>query len=250
MGSEPNKIKMTYMTRVLALLFMFLIPASGGYAQSKLMIQFDVGYVLPLPDFRGDIPPEPGDNNYQMNSGIHFGAMGKYAIDKRNMFRVTASVKYSMCSNSGQISGYANSLETHKINIVTAGAGGEFAYFINKKIVPFIGAEFTANLFTGKYEYEIGDTVYNVSKLKGESRFGLLINAGVDIPLEKNMGLLLGVKYNIANLIGKNSSTGEFEITLNDEEHTVNGSRVASRSIQYLQLYAGLSFYFLQPKKK
>jgi len=227
-----------------------LLIINIGFSQSKLIVQFSAGYLLPLPDFKGNIPSSPGDNNYQMKSGFNFGVDGKYAIDKNNMFRVTASLTYSMCSNSGDIAGETNSLETHKINIFSAGAGAEFAITKFKKFTPFLGAEFTANLFSGKYEIEIGDTVYNTSNLKSEWRFGILVNGGADIRLEKDMGIVLGVKYNMANLIGKNSSSSSGELMLNDKEYTVNGTQIASKNIQYLQLYAGLSIYFMQPKKK
>jgi opacity protein-like surface antigen len=232
------------------ILLALILNTHIGFSQSKLIVQFSAGYLLPLPDFKGNIPYSPGENNYHIKSGFNFGASGKYALDKNNMFRVTASLIYNMCSNSGDIEGITNSYEGHKINIFTAGAGGEFAYTKFKKFVPFIGAEFTANLFSGKYEIEIGDTVYNTSNLKSEWRFGILVNGGADIRLEKDMGIVLGIKYNMANLIGKNSSSSSTELMLNDEEYTVNGKQITSKNIQYLQLYAGLSIYFMQPKKK
>lgn len=233
-----------------AIILSFLLITNISFSQSKLIIQLNAGYLLPLPDFKGNIPNSPGDNNYQMKSGIYFGANGKYAIDKKNKLRVTASISYNLCSNSGEAAETINSLETHKINIFSSGAGIEFAYPVKKKFVPFLGAEFTANYFSGKYEIEIGDTVYRASNLAGEWRFGMLINGGADIRLEKDMGVVLGVKYNMANLIGKNSSLTSLDIPLNDEEYTVNGTQIASKNIHYLQLYAGISIYFMQPKSK
>lgn len=227
-----------------------IFGAVTTFTQSRLIVQLNAGYLLPLPDFSGDIPPSAGDNNYQMKSGIHFGAIGKYSIDKKSMFRVTASLNYNMCSNSGNVAGYTNSLETHKINIFTAGAGAEFAYISKWKVVPFLGAEFTYNLFSGKNEYEIGDTLYYTINLSGESRFGMLVNGGADIRIEKDMGILIGVKYNIANLIGKKSTPSSTEYKLNDAGYSINGKSVTAKNIQYLQFYAGLSFYFMQPPKR
>lgn len=244
-------MKRTFESSILtAAIFLILLIPNNGFSQSRLIVQLNAGYLLPLPDFRGTIPPGAGDNDYQMNSGFLFGAAGKYALDKNNMLRLTASLTYNMCSNNGDIEGFENSLETHKINIFSFGAGTEFAYTSKNITVPFLGVEFTANSFNGKNEYEIGDTLNYITKLKSEWRFGILVNGGVDIRLEKDMGIVLGVKYNIANLLGKNNSTSATEITLNDKEYTDNGVQVDAKNIRFLQLYAGLSIYMFQPQKK
>ena len=110
------------------------------------------------------------------------------------------------------------------------------------------------NFYSGKIEAS-GDSTFNIQR-KSESRFGIVVNGGVDIKLNKSIGAVVGVKYGLTNLIGKKtditsntvlqtddeeSGTSAFkELGLNDEESSNN----KSKTLYYLQFYAGLSFYF------
>jgi len=231
-------------------LFWGLVLVSSNFAQPKIILQVYGGYSLPLPDLRGDIPLKTGDNNYQMKNGFNFGADGKYAFEKSGKFRVTASLNYNMFTNSGDMELVENGVEIHKINIFTAGIGLEYSFLPKNNINPFIGAEITGNFFNGKIKTEIGDTLGSENSLKSESRFGLLFNGGVDIVSSKNIGIVVGVKYNLANLFGKDSSSvSDNEYALWDKEYVYNGNTIPAKNIQFLQLYAGVSFYLLQPKR-
>jgi opacity protein-like surface antigen len=88
--------------------------------------------------------------------------------------------------------------------------------------------------------------------MKSASRFGIALGGGLDFAFSKNVGAVIGVKYNIANLIGKDSATSTTtgEYTLIDKEFTVGNITIPSKNISYIQLYAGVSFFLGQPKKK
>jgi hypothetical protein len=125
---------------------------------------------------------------------------------------------------------------------------------------PFVGLDLNGNFFSGEREEIVTDTAISdhdeegtfVKKLHSASRFGLSLGAGVDVAFSKSVGLIIGVKYNLANLIGKSydslAAVGEYN--LNDKEHTNGTETVSARNISFIQLYAGVSFYLMQPKKK
>jgi len=138
-----------------------------------------------------------------------------------------------------------------KINDFVASLGAEWAFMPKGKANPFIGVDFTGNFFSGESKFDPGDTgIYALtSTLKSESRFGVAIGGGVDIAFSKNIGAVIGVKYNLANLIGKkydSLTTSSTEVPLNDKEF----GTTAAKNISFIDLYAGVSFYLGQPKKK
>jgi outer membrane protein W len=116
----------------------------------------------------------------------------------------------------------------------------------------------TANFFSGTIKAS-GDTSYQQFRVN-ESRYGVLVNAGVDYKINKTFGVTGGIKYNFSNLIGKsfqsatttgNTDTGptgvnvDTDVPLNDG---MNGS-IKAKSIYYIQIYAGVSYYFAYPLK-
>jgi outer membrane protein W len=227
-------------------------------AQPRLVVHVTGGYTLPLPDFKGDIPTDkiPNlDSIYFMKQGLNFGADGKFYVDKRRSIGITLSLAYSLFSNSEDITVLSKTYTVKpKINVFTAGLGVEYAFLPKPKykVNPFIGVEFTGNFFSGKFEYEPADTSVPARDLKSEARFGLGVGAGIDIKLSKNIGIVVGGKYHLANLIGKDyDSTGitKTEFPLNDKEHTSGARTIEAKNISWIQFYAGISFYLMQPKK-
>lgn len=244
--------KLSALIVILAVLF----AVNSVSAQPRLVIHVTGGYSLPLPDFKGDILDSADRvNTYGMKQGFNFGADGKYYVDKKRSIGITLSLAYSLFNNSEDIT-FGTTTYTYKpkINVFTAGLGVEYAFLPSAKykVNPFIGVEFTGNFFSGKFEYEPADTNYPAVDLKSEARFGLGIGAGLDIKLSKNIGVVIGGKYHLANLIGKDyDSTGitTTEVPLNDKEHTIGGVTIEAKNISWVQFYAGISFYLMQPKK-
>jgi opacity protein-like surface antigen len=235
----------------ISVVFVFLLSVNIIVAQPKLTCHAYGGYSQPLPNLKGDIPLNEGDNNYQMSYGYNFGIDGKYAVDKSYKIKITASVNYNLFRNSGDIPIAENGNQTIKMNILTGGIGAEYSFLPKNQINPFIGAEFTGSLFNGINIEQIGDTTHTESNLKSESRFGFLINAGVEVISSRNIGVVAGIRYNLANLIVKDSaSVSESQYALWDSEYTYNGNTIKAKNIQFLQFYAGISFYLMHPKTK
>jgi outer membrane protein W len=251
---------MRYITILLTALL--LAAASSVYAQTKINLVLYGGYSMPVGDIKGDFPDTLGtalldfdkSSTLLTSSGYNFGATGKYSVDTLGKARVTAGFNYNSFSGSKD---YPRSGATltykNKVNIFTISLGAEYGFFPKKKFNPFVGLDLAMNFFSGKIEAS-GDSAFTIQR-KSESRFGIVVNGGVDIKLNKNFGAVVGVKYGLTNLIGKKTDitttatlqtddeeTGNStikELGLNDEESSNN----KSKTLYYVQFYAGVSLY-------
>lgn len=239
------------MNKIIAAITILLIIISGACnSQPRLTLHAYGGYSIPLPKLRGDISQTVNYNDYGMKYGYNFGVDGKFTVEKSSRIKVTASVNYNLFRNNDVFT-EINGNQTRKMNILTAGIGVEYSFLPKNNLNPFLGVEFTGNFFSGSLINQIGDTVHTELNQKAESRYGLVINAGIDVISSKQIGIVAGVRYNMANLFGKDSaSVSQDEYALWDKRLDVNGTSVDAKNIQYLQLYAGVSFYLMQPKKK
>lgn len=245
--------KLTSLLALLAILF----AVNASYAQPALIIHVTGGYSLPMPDLKGTWPDDfTAAKNPQplyMKSGFNVGADGKYYIDKKmRSFAITLSAAYMMFNSGDLADTGAASTFTFKrtLNSFTAGLGVEYRFLTKKKASPFIGAEFTGNFLSGKLTPSTGTEF----TLKSTSRFGLAFNLGVDINLSKNVGVVIGGKYALMNLIGKKDNTDtsgktSTEFILADKEYTIGTTTYKALNLSYIQFYGGVSFYLMQPKK-
>jgi opacity protein-like surface antigen len=246
-------------TFIVIIVFLFSI-SSQLYSQPKFLIHFYGGLSVPLPQLQGDVAVIPiattFEKDYGMRLGINFGTDAKYAFDKKGCIRGVLSLGYNMFMNPGEyVSATGNYKYKPIIGIFTASLGAEYAFQPKEKWSPFVGVDFTANFFSGSFNYDPKfPTIPDIS-LKSETRFGLQFGAGADFSLSKSIGIIAGFKYHLANLIGKDSDTSTFsqilpsERPLNDAEYTYGGKTVSAKNISYVQIYSGLTIYFGQPKK-
>lgn len=242
---------------------LLIVLTASGFAQTKMNLTLYGGYSLPVADLKGNFPDSLGtsfldfdrSSSLLTSGGFNIGAIGKYCVDTLGKARLTAGFNYNSFSGSKD---YPRSGATltykNKVNIFTISVGAEYGFLPKKKVNPFVGLDLAINFFSGKIEGS-GDSTFTIQR-KSESRFGIVVNGGADIKLNKNIGAVVGVKYGLTNLIGKKTETtttsnlqtddeetgsSSFrELGLNDEENTNN----KSKSIYYIQFYAGLSFYF------
>ncbi len=246
-GDEKLK-QLSALILVAALVFSF-----SGNSYAQYTIQLTGGYNMPLPDLKGTWPDDSTKNPqpYYQKNGFNFGAVGKWHIDKKRNFGVTLSLSYNMFS-SGDIT-YAGATATQKINFFQAAVGGEYTFLPKGKVNPFIGAEFTANFFSGKSTYTPTGGTATEFTLKSASRFGFNVGFGFDFSLHKQIGIVVGGKFHMPNLIGKSydsTLTSTTEYSLNDKEYTSGNTTWKARNMMYFQFYAGVSFYLGKPFKK
>lgn len=231
-------------------------------AQPKFIVHIIGGYSQPLSGLRGDIATFDSTQNskanypFQMKNGFNFGADGKLALGKQRNIRLVFGLNYNVFKNSADMPDiyYTNETVTFssKVNILGISLGGEYAFLPKKNVNPFIGFDLTGNFWSGSFSWDnSGDSAaYTILSLKSTARFGLQFGGGIDIKLGKEEGIVVGFKYNFANLAGKNytdpSSFASGEISLNDKASIIN----PARNLNYLQIYIGISMFLGQPKKK
>lgn len=246
------------MKKLLVLLLVSFITAGSVYSQPKLTISLTGGYGLPLPQLRGNVPDSVDRaETYLMKTGYNLGLTGKYAVDKKQNVRITLGGAYNKFSVDDNYT-HENDVNIHSnIGIISAGIGAEYSFTPKDKTRPFVGLELTGNFFSGETTETVTapDTTQSdhsnlgstTTKLKSASRFGIALGGGVDVSFNETVGAVFGVKYNFANLIGKeyipSSAVGEYN--LNDKE---NGT-LKSKNIMYLQVYLGVSLFIGEPKK-
>ena len=256
-----NYMKKTY--SILFSLLTILLLNNVNVSQTKFNVIITGGYSLPAADLRGDYPDtlSSGLLNFTKagtlltKGGFNIGLTGKYTVDTTGKARVTVSLTNNSLSGSQDYSRPNGVLSyKNKVNIFSVSAGIEYNIFPKKKFSPFVGLDISANFFSGKIEGS-GDTIQIVNR-KSESRIGVTVNGGVDIKLNNSINLVAGVKYVMANLIGKKTDittttstisdaeeegTGLlYELPLNDEETSSNRGKV----LNFLQFYTGISLNF------
>ncbi len=222
---------------------------NSTFSQPQIKVHVTGGYNLPLPDLKGDILDSADQvNTYAMKSGFNAGADVKYYLGKKRNVGITLGLTYNSFSNS--LDTGSLSLKG-KLNSFQAALGIEYSFMPKGKTQPYLGAEFTGNFLSGEGTSTFSG-VETKRTLKSASRFGVALGGGIDFAFSKSVGANIGVKYHIANLIGKeydSTFTSTTEYQLGDKEHTIGTTTIAAKTISYLQLSAGVSFFFNQPKK-
>lgn len=236
--------KLSAIFAILAVLF----AVTSSFAQPQITLHVTGGYNLPMGDLKGVIGTDTlFKQNYLQKSGFNVGADGKYFLGKKRNVGITLSAGYNSFT-SGTFTATDNSTQILKINSFTIGLGAEYDFMPKGKANPFLGVEFTGNFFSGKGTQTTSGGVATDYTMNSASRFGIQGNFGVDFALSKMIGAVVGLKYNMANLIGKDSAqtttVGGTTFNLVDKAY---GS-VTAKSLGWLSIYGGISFYFNRPK--
>lgn len=234
-----------------ALLF---ILANSVYSQPASTIHFFGGYTIAMGDMKGKFgstwatyQTNPDSNTYFLQNGFNFGMDLKFAPYKKKNFKIIGGVHFNSFSQDAQYSDSVLSVQIdYTMRIFTFSIGAEYAYVTkNSKINPFVNARFAINMYSGNYdETYSNDNTTNLT-LNSAIRFGLQFGGGVDIPIGQRLGIITGLNYNMANLIGKESK-GDFgtDYSLNDKKGIVDETVYhKDRSINFLQIYAGFTLY-------
>ena len=208
-------MKKIFIVKGLLIFSLFLIVQTG-FAQPKYTISIFGGYSVPLQDFKTAVTGDGTDSTlfpYQVKQGYNFGALGKLSIGKKGNIKVTLGFNFNGFSNSVDLTNKYFPPNTvtfiPHVNIISISAGGEYDFLPKGKINPFIGLDITANFWNGSFRFDnSGDTLpaYYPVKMKSETRLGFQLGAGAEYVVSKDMGIVAGIKYNMANLIGKSYS--------------------------------------------
>ncbi len=232
------------MKKVFILLVIAAMAFSFGnvYAQ-KVKLNVIGGYSMPMGELKGEYPTDIGTNpaKYYTKAGFNVGGIGKFYFDKKNSVGVTLSVLYNNFSNSVDNAFLTEKNAKFKVSAVETGLGLEYRVPLKGWIVPFVGAEFTANFITGSYSTtNIYDAVDEYS-MKTATRFGMNAGLGFEFLAMPNVTFVVGAKYQMFNMLGKDttfSNLGQKEYGLNDKEYGLNNAR----NLGAIQIYGGFSY--------
>jgi opacity protein-like surface antigen len=232
----------------------FLSFNNNTFSQPQFIVHLKGGYDLPMPDLKGDVNDSADQRNtLGINTGFGFGADAKYYLGKKRNVGIVLDLMYNMFSTKEDtVNGLGKDYE-NKLNAFTVGLGVEYSFMPKGKTKPFLGVDFTGHFFSGDAKVTVAG-VTTERTMKSASRFGLAFGGGLDFSFSKSVGAVVGIKYHLANLIGKEeldtSAVSTTEYQLVDKEYTVGTVTIPSKNISYIQFYAGVSFFLNSPKKK
>lgn len=222
-------------------------------AQPSATVQFIGGYSMPTGDFTGSFPDRRIEftgndvaSKYLLKSGVNYGIFIKIPFAKKSPLSYKFGIGFNAFSQSREY--------TEDTVIITASlsqsilginAGAEFDFSDRKsKVRPFVGAEISLNFISGSHTNDFIDSTKTLD-MKGATRVGLNLSAGVDVVLHNNLGVLVGAKYAFANIIGKNfQEDTRVNYGLNDAAHSNGTVNLTAKNITFFQFYGGISFYF------
>jgi hypothetical protein len=187
---------------------------------------------------------------------ITLGYCQLFGSDDKNAYIETNYIRYGYPLPGSAVYG-ANPLKGESaiiLRIPYAGVGFEYAFTTadpkRRQYIPFIGSEFYLSVITGKYRQTSPQAPYSHAEtpfiIKSDVRFGLGLGAGMDIRFTKGFGMVFGFKYKLSNLIGKTADylKEENKMNLLDYYDTdMNSNLKESRSIGFMELYLGASFF-------
>jgi hypothetical protein len=242
--------------KYLLLLILLLIP-SIIYSQPEITFGINSGYLIPLQELNGDMNDSSDRvNTYEMKSGLSFGAEGKYFLGKNRNLGLILSLDYCLFSNSEPyVSAYGNNVK-RTLSTFNIGTGAEYDFIPGGRINPFIGISANYHIFNGDFEFTYEGYTLK-SELETAKRYGVSAGFGVNFEIKKSIGLVIGGKYHMANLFGKDYDTTLHPANtyrLDDNEHiyisTLTTTTIEAKNISYLQFTLGVTISFNQPTKK
>ena len=236
--------------------FMILILGSSerSYSQAKFILNVTGGYSQPVGNFRNSIginDTASADWPYLMMTGYNLDLTGKLTMNKAANIKLVFNLGYNGFKNWGDLNTIVPAAETDggsgtetqtvqflpDVSIIVVSLGAQYDFNPKSSVNPFAGLDLTANFFGGNFGSNPSSN-FPKNTLKSETRFGLQLGGGVDFNCNDYIGVICGMKYNFANLIGK----GDYQSDATSSEIVLNDN-TGSRNISYLQIYAGVSFY-------
>lgn len=260
-----------------------ITSAAGGKWKSPFFtIEVAGSYNPPIQEAHGELADFFKFKNYGTTIGWGAQFNFKFGLGNYAEYRPYITLGYSQLFGSDDNHAY---IETNYINngyplngsatfgnnplpgesaiilrIPYAGVGFEYAFTRadpkKRQFIPFVGTEFYLSVITGKYRQQSDVAPYSTAEtpfiIKADVRFGIGAGAGMDIRLAKAVGLVFGFKYKLSNLIGKTADylKEENKMNLLDGSDTeLNTNLKETRSIAFMELYLGISFFVGKSKK-
>lgn len=239
---------------LLIVLVAYFYISSPAYSQPTFILQFHGGYSQPTGDFKGTFGPtlatftsgNPDSNTYYMKTGFNYRLSIKKLLGKKRNLFLSGELSFNLFHQNADYNlntSYPENMKL-KINITSVYFGAGWFFSPKRGLDPFVELGLLASYFSGSLD-DILNTVDTQHLLRGTFRLGVQGGAGIDIPIQYNVGLVLGTKFSFVNLIGKSYQVDDAQnYSLNDKEYADNNGVHPARNITFLQFYGGISFYF------
>jgi len=237
-------MKITQINIFRVLLLSAALCLSNAIAQPKILLDLGINFAKPMGNFKGYRPAigfTSFDETYGIFFGLGFNSNFKYAPGKQRNSRLTAGLCTERFLNSSFSKDPDASGDNTDVRIHSLSLGYEYSASPGKVINAYFGAAVSLNVINAGY-YWNGQSADG----KTEFRMGILADAGMDISVNKNGGIIIGTKFNYANLIGKTSDPATLDrtndIPLNDASYTYNGKTYDAVNMLFFRFYLGYRF--------
>ncbi len=285
--------------KILTIGVFLLIFSSSSFSQfDKPVLQLGIGIAEPFSDLKGTyyrnvqvgsggyflLAPDTNfiTNNYGAKTGLYFFGKGKINFDKYNITRAAASLSFTTLNTFEPTKRGAIGIRVLNINnqYDTILSSAEFNYTFNNfsfglglevsplaftnVFSPYFGANITFNTFNAtlsRTENRIDTNRISFT----EFRIGANFDAGIEAKFTKMFGMVLGIKFDLGNLLLRSTSSGladrlewgKSNAFLNDEEGYFFSSMYSpvvssdvklysskNKNINWGTIYLGLNIYF------
>ncbi|MBS1517696.1 MAG: hypothetical protein JSS91_06385 [Bacteroidetes bacterium] len=256
------------------LFFIFIfIYQSNTYSQfDKTVLQVNIGLSNPYDQLKGDsyISYDTSGNifidsnlfatNLGAQTGFYIGGSAKFNFDKYSITRGVISISYnnfntfqSKQSGTTLVKFINNTYQQRPVeynydfNNFAIGFGLEIAPTSFTKIVsPFFNSNLQFNFLSAQLTRVTGINDSNNVNLSS-FRLGINFNAGIEVKVNENMGIVAGLKYDMANLIYKDVKRDGF-IEWGSSNANINDAE--GRYITNIYYPIGEAYNYFQSKEK
>lgn len=225
-------------------------------------------------------------DDYKGKTGININGSAKINFDKFSIVRGVGFISFNSF-NTFQAAQSGNTLQrfinntyqpisvkyNYSMSIFSLGAGLEVAPTSFTNIVsPFFGANFSFNFINASLDRTFGGRTDTSRVSMSDTRIGVNLTGGIEFKINPQLGFVLGAKYDLGNLIGKNTNQslndavrfGSTNASINDgnggyysniyyavDEGLGGPFQTKEKKINWLSFFVGVNFYpsALIPKK-
>ncbi len=184
-------------------------------------------------------------DNYGMRWGWGAYINGKYSPGKKRVDRIYLGFDYKGMTNSD----FESDANKTSYDIITVGAGYEYVFYGTYGFRSYYGGGLTGNIISGTYTPGVASQTNFEKKYESSLRFGLELRTGLEFVLKndkRNLGIVIGARYNLMNLFNDDNATptlGQTEnLSLNDGDDAASGPGF-KRYMGMVSIDFGLNLY-------
>lgn len=245
---------------------LFLMLSAISFAQPKRVmvvqsaptftLQANINYNQSYLEFNGTYNNDFHSNDYikgealGADKGLGGTITAKIPLTEKGRLRLNLSLNYNnfltyLFGKNNLVADVGKS----SFNVFSFGAGLEHNFTPNYKYKIYLGAEGTFNMIGGNthlWHYVAGGTNYEDDvTITNSFRIGAALFGGAEYLLNPKLGLSLGFKYNVANILLKDAKASDdpYKFPLRDK-FDANIPFSGNKTLAYISLMAGVNFYW------